>query len=276
VDGFVVPERLAAEAERNGWADWLTTLPDLVAEAEERWSLTLGEPFRPGGVTAWVAPAGPDLVLKVGWPHPESSHEAAGLRVWDGDGAVRLVDANEAETVLLLERCRPGSLLSTRPEPEQDVVVAGLLMRLWREPPTGFPTLLEMCHVWADAAEARTTSLDPGLVREGLALFRSLPATAPRTVLLVTDLHAGNVLAAERESWLAIDPKPHVGDPIYDALQHLLNCERLFTDPAGLSDRMATLTGVDPNRLRLWLFARCVQEAAGWPALADVARRLAP
>ena len=80
------------------------------------------------------------------------------------------------------------------------------------------------------------------------------------------------------DAWqtLPADPKPHVGDPVYDALQHLLNCERLFTDPAGLSDRMATLTGVDPNRLRLWLFARCVQEAAGWPALADVARRLAP
>ena len=39
-----------------------------------------------------------------------------------------------------------------------------------------------------------------------------------------TDLHAGNVVRAEREPWLVIDPKPFVGDPAYDATQHLLNC----------------------------------------------------
>jgi len=94
-------------------------------------------------------------------------------------------------------------------------------------------------------------------------------------VLLVTDLHAGNVLAARREPWLAIDPKPYIGDPAYDATQHLLNCaERLHADPAGLAVRMADLLEVDPVRLRRWLFARCVQESPGDPPLADVVRRL--
>jgi streptomycin 6-kinase len=113
-------------------------------------------------------------------------------------------------------------------------------------------------------------------VRDGLALFRSLPATAERSVLLCTDLHAGNVLAAEREPWLAIDPKPYVGDPTYDALQHILNCdERLDADPYGLVRRMADLLDLDADRLRHWLLARCVVEAPGWPELVDVARRLA-
>ena len=108
-------------------------------------------------------------------------------------------------------------------------------------------------------------------------MFRELPATADRHVLLATDLHAGNVLAAEREPWLVIDPKPYVGDPAYDPVQHLLNCpERLRTDAAALADRMADLCGVDRERLRLWLFARCVVESASWPWMADVARRLAP
>jgi streptomycin 6-kinase len=108
-----------------------------------------------------------------------------------------------------------------------------------------------------------------------MALFRGLPADADRAVLLVTDLHAGNVLAAEREPWLVIDPKPYVGDPAYDATQHLLNwAERLHADPAGLANRMADLLAVDPVRLRRWLFARCVQESPGDPPLADVARRL--
>jgi streptomycin 6-kinase len=94
---------------------------------------------------------------------------------------------------------------------------------------------------------------------------------------LCTDLHAGNVLAAEREPWLAIDPKPYVGDPTYDALQHLLNCEeRLRADPRELARRMAGLLDLDAERLLLWLFARCVQESASWPPLLEVARGIAP
>jgi Aminoglycoside/hydroxyurea antibiotic resistance kinase len=65
-------------------------------------------------------------------------------------------------------------------------------------------------------------------------LFNDLPRTTPMDVLLASDLHAGNVLRPEREPWLVIDPKPFVGDPAYDATQHLFNCEvRLRSDPRG-------------------------------------------
>ena len=131
---------------------------------------------------------------------------------------------------------------------------------------------------WADRFEqSAAPPLDPGLARAGIALFRELPATAGTRVLLCTDLHAGNVLAAAREPWLVIDPKPHVGDAAYDPLQHLLNCEeRLHADPRGLARRMASLLDLDPDRVLSWLFARCVQESAEWPALAEVARTIAP
>src|SRR5437660_9822704 len=99
---------------------------------------------------------------------------------------------------------------------------------------------------------------------EAAALLRSLPRSAPREVLLCTDLHAGNILSSSREPWLVIDPKPYVGDPAYDVAQHMLNChERLATDPAGMCARLADLLDLDPDRVRLWLFARCAQEAAG-------------
>jgi streptomycin 6-kinase len=135
-----------------------------------------------------------------------------------------------------------------------------------------------MCERWAEEFEAEVAGapglLDPGLAREGIALFRDLPSSADRSVLLATDAHAGNVLMSER-GWLLIDPKPHVGDPTYDVLQHLLNCEeRLHADPAGLVARTADLVGLDAARLSRWLFARCVQEAPHWPSLADVARRI--
>jgi streptomycin 6-kinase len=116
--------------------------------------------------------------------------------------------------------------------------------------------------------------VDPGLARDGLALLRSLPTSADEEVLLATDAHAGNVLASRR-GWLLADPKPFTGDRTFDVVQHLLNCEeRLQADPDSLIGRTADLFGVDAERVRRWVFARCVQESPDWPPLADVARRL--
>jgi streptomycin 6-kinase len=146
-----------------------------------------------------------------------------------------------------------------------------------------------MGDAWADqfwrdyAAVAPASRLDPGLARAGIDLFRELPRTDADSVLLCTDLHSENILAARRAPWLVIDPKPYVGDPAYDLLQHMINCEdRLTVDPAGLCDRMVGLADGDPGRVRLWLFARAVQElavladSARWPRIGEVARRLAP
>jgi streptomycin 6-kinase len=285
-----VPRNLAEGVGREEPAWTATVLPHAIEKARGLWSLTLGEPFQPGGQTAWVAPArdarGTEFVLKVAFPHPEAVHEADGLRAWAGHGAVLLHAARDVggAYALLLERCRPGTELSAQPEPDQDPVIAALLRRLWIEPSPDyrFGTLEQMCRRWADefeqaAAAAPAPWLDLGLARAGIALFRELPANAADRVLLCTDLHAGNVLAATREPWLAIDPKPHVGDPAYDPLQHMLNCEdRLYADPRGLSGRMAGLLDLDPDRVRLWLFARCVQESAGCSQLASVAQALAP
>src|SRR5437764_14431723 len=244
-DSLAMPENLAEAAEAEGRQAWLATLPGSIRYLGSHWSIDVGQPFRPGGQTAWVAPAtrhGDDFVLKVLWRHPEAEREADALRVWDGDGAVRLHAAEpvDAQTLaLLLERCRPGTPLKARPEPEQDLVVARLLRRLWRRPPPGhrFPSLQSMCEEWASEFEAKVAGgrhhPDPGLARARIAVFRRLPGSAEREVLLCTDLHAGNVLAAGREPWLAIDPNPHVGDPTYDVLQHMLNCDRrLHDDPA--------------------------------------------
>jgi streptomycin 6-kinase len=187
---------------------------------------------------------------------------------------------------LLLERCQPGTPLSVLPEPEQDRVVADLLARLWQEPPAAgvFRPLQTMCQAWVAEFHHRRAVLpadapviDPGLARAATELFVALSAPAEDDVLLCTDLHAGNVLAAEREPWLVIDPKPFAGDRCYDVLQHMLNCEeRLAGDPTGLTQRMAGLLGLDGDRVRHWLFARCVLEGVGEPALQGIAAALAP
>ncbi|MDY7103604.1 MAG: aminoglycoside phosphotransferase family protein [Actinomycetota bacterium] len=286
---LVVPDLLRTGVASEGRHEWLAALPAQIADAGRRWGLTVGEPFQPGGKTAWVAPATragdpTPLVLKVGFAHFEARDEAVGLRLWAGDGAVRVVAAEQDDetVVLLLERCVPGTPLNTLPEPDQDPIMAAVLRRLWRDPPAGhgLRPLSSMCDSWADSFERALTEgrvdLDPGLARAGVDLFRSLPRSATRSALIGTDLHAGNVLAAERDPWLAIDPKPYVGDPTYDVLQHLLNCHRLHREPGALADRLAGLCGLDPERLRLWLFARCVVETPHWPDLAAVARLVAP
>ena len=206
---FAVPARLAAHSADRG--EWLGGLPGVVAALTRRWSLTLGPPFEPGGECSWVAPAGDDRVLKVGWTHDEARDEAAGLRAWDGNGAIRvLAEHREGETsALLLERASPGTALSTLAGPDQDVVITGLLRRLWIEPAAHeFRPLAQMCDAWVAAARPHLAHLDAGLVRDGLTLFHDLPGDDVPAALLATDLHAGNVLAARREPWLAIDPKP--------------------------------------------------------------------
>jgi streptomycin 6-kinase len=262
-----------------------------VEEAAKRWSLEVLPPFQPGGVCSWAAPArrgGTNVVLKAAWLHEENLHEAEALRSWGGVGAVILLDefAATATRMMLLEACIPGTPLSeSLPPAAQDEVLAGLLTRLWVEPDpeVAWRSLESMCRWWADEYEAKYDDAEPhrrldrGLSGAGIELFRSLPATSDRYVLLGTDVHPDNVLAAEREPWLVIDPKPYVGDPSYDLLQHMVNHpDRLVADPRGFARRMSVLAGLDSERVDLWLFARAVQESLDLPFMKEIAPVLAP
>ena len=286
---FKVPGRLAANCRKTPErAAWVDSLPELLRSLERRWSLTLGPPFDDEEVScAWVAPAtladGTSAVLKLGMPHMEGEHELQGLRFWNGHPTVRLLLADDGVGAMLLERCEPGTPLRALPEPEQDVVISGLLRCLWRSPspPQPFRPMSALTDYWSDETLAGAERWpDPGLVREGLRLLEDLPRTAPTEVLLATDLHAGNVLRSKREPWLVIDPKPFVGDPAYDATQHLFNCDgRLLSDPDGTIRRFADLLGVDYERVRLWTFARAAAEPRddwGNSDLLAIARATAP
>ena len=284
-----IPGGLAASCHKTPQrAAWLDRLPDVVRTLEHRWSLTLNGPFDDEEVScSYVAAAvcadGTHAVLKIGMPHIEGAHEIHGLRFWDGDPTVRLLMADDDLGAMLLERCEPGTPLRGLPECEQDVVISVLLRRLWRAPSGQHPfrPLSALAEYWSDETLAHIEQWpDTGLVREGLRLFTDLPGTEPRELVLATDLHAGNVLRAERQPWLVIDPKPFVGDPAYDATQHLFNCSaRLRSDPDGTIRRFADLLGVDHERVRLWTFARA---AAGprddWSNgnLVALARAIAP
>lgn len=282
-----IPTRLASSC--RGEPDrvaWLEGLPAVVRTLETRWSLTIGRPFDSASC-AWVAPVklgdGSSAVLKIGMPHMEAADESHGLRFWSGDPTVRLLDAAHDLGAMLLERCEPGTPLRVLPQNEQDTIIASLLRRLWRRPgaPSSFRHLSALTAYWSNETLLSSRLWpDRGLVRAGLDLFEELARPGgDRDMLLATDLHAGNVLRSARRPWLVIDPKPFVGDPAYDATQHLFNCrERLFSHPNETIGRIAEMLSVDRVRVKLWMFARAAAEPRqNWSSDSmALARLLAP
>ncbi|HEX2722510.1 MAG TPA: aminoglycoside phosphotransferase family protein [Gemmatimonadaceae bacterium] len=266
---FTFPSTLARScAKSDDRKTWLGALPDVIDELVSRWSITeLGAPFDGEDVScSWVAPVtfgGGRAVLKVGMPHMEGEDEIAALRFLDGQPTVRLIESDEQYNAMLLERCDPGSSLRSVFQPDQDVVIAGLLKKFWRAASGGpFRSLSTLIAHWTrETREDESRWHQRGLVAEGLAVLDHLSESSGSDTLLATDLHAGNVLKAKREPWLVIDPKPFVGDTAFDATQHLLNCRsRLRTDAAGTIHRFADMLEVDYKRVRLWTFGRLSAE----------------
>ncbi len=272
LSALIVPSQLVVHCEKTPERKaWLENLPRLLERLLVQWSLRLESPFDDEGTCSWISPVvrsdGTPAVLKLAMPHMEGRDEIRGLRYWGGGPMVRLLEADDDSGAMLLEGCMPGTTLRSRPEPEQDEIIAGILKRIWESTTettaqNGFRPLSQMIDLWTEETIAqRNLWPDAGLVEEGLRAMKELARPAADDVLLATDLHASNVLRAQREPWLAIDPKPFVGDRSYDPVQHLINCEmRLHRDPAGLVERVADLTGVDGERLRRWTFARAAAD----------------
>ncbi|MGH2956248.1 MAG: aminoglycoside phosphotransferase family protein, partial [Solirubrobacterales bacterium] len=206
-----VPQALAEEWRHE--PDWLGELPRLAAECAELWSLELEEPIDTSH--SLVVPAG-EAVLKLNAPsHFEADHEAEALARWAGAGAVRLLARDDARRAFLIERCLPGTRLWDAGI-DEPAVVAELLPRLWREPeePHPFRLLTNEAERWTEEAPSRYElggrPFERPLLDFAVEVFHSAARTA--AFLANQDLHGGNVLRAEREPWLVIDPKPLVGE----------------------------------------------------------------
>ena len=255
--------------------DWLDALPDTLRAAAERWDLTFGDPYQPGGWTSYVAPVtvgdGSRAVYKCTIPHPEADHEAEALEAYAGDGAVRVI-ASRADTYeLLLERCEPGnSLWSVDDDDERIEIATGLMQRLWRPVDNGiFVSLTELGTTWSGVTTRRLMTLDvpwvTGPIERGADLLTALPSTATDSVLLHHDFHPDNVLAARREPWLAIDPKPNTGDPAFDPVPLLTQFDGESVPAPDLPrvearlETMARLTGLSAERIALWTIARTAE-----------------
>jgi streptomycin 6-kinase len=262
---------------------WLAGLPSLIAQVREAFGLRLSAPLH-GGSCSWVAPAelpdGTRVIVKIGWPHREMYGEPIALRLWNGRGAARLLAHDPQRHALLLERCEPGHQLATSAGSAEDRLRAGctVLRQLWDAPlpPAGdVEELGTVAAEWADLVDERMARIGPGydagLVSDGARLLRELPGSAPRTVVLHGDFNPGNVLYCGGERWVAIDPKPMVGDPAYDPWPLLEQIDEPFAGPDPVRvlrarvDLLADELSLDRQRIVLWSIARRV-ETALWAA----------
>ena len=265
-----IPSRLQWLRGIDSGSSWLKALPGIVAACAETWSLRLGTPFEDSYVSIVVPARLPDdtwVVLKVQWPHRESTHEAAALRAWGGDGAVRILDEDPTRHALLVEHCHPGTHLREEgADATLDVFVA-LLPRLWVPAAAPFEPLSAEANVWVQELPAKwehaARPFEQPLLDAAIYALVSLSTSQEEAVLLHQDLHADNVLAAEREPWLAIDPKPLVGERAFSVApivrdytlghsrEHVLH--RL--------DRLCAGLDLDRERARGWAFGQTLAGA---------------
>lgn len=266
-----IPRELVASllsyGEESGRAV-VEMLPGRAAEFLDRWELRLAGPSMYGRVSLVlpvVRPDGTRAVLKLQQRDEETEGEWLALRTWAGDGAVRLLEHDAATGTLLLERAAPGRQLSSVEDGrEATAVLAGLLARLSAvAAPEGLRRLgditARMLHRVPAAVELRPDEEERRLLRDCAAAVREV-AGEPGDRLLHWDLHFGNVLAAEREPWLVIDPKPLAGDPGFELLPALW-------DGAGADDvlwrfdLMTEVLGLDRDRARAWTLGRVLQNS---------------
>jgi streptomycin 6-kinase len=226
----------------------------LAAAVARDWGLKLGEAYPPGAASVCVVrtelPDGMPAVLKLSDPHRESEQEADALERWNGDGAIRLLRRDDERNALLLERCEPGTYLSAGAADPLGVLIE-LLPRLWVDA-AGFHTLEDEVAWW-------------GLDGEVGELGRELAATQGELVLVHQDLHGDNVLAAEREPWLVIDPKPLAAEREFAVAPIVRSGELGHSkrDVLYRLDRLCSELGLDRERARGWTVVQTVAWAEG-------------
>jgi streptomycin 6-kinase len=251
---------------------WLARLPALTAAVARDWGITLAAPY-PLSFN-FVAPGrradGTPVVLKLGVP--QAGHvavEADALGFFAGDGAVRVLERDDARGALLLERADPGDPLSSLVAADDEratAVLIEVMRRLHRPAPPGLalPELAARQATFA-AHLARYPGADHPfprhLVQQAAGLLRELCESAERRVVLHGDLHHDNVLAAGREPWLVIDPHGVLGDPGYEigaALYNPLGYEAVLPLLPGRIEQFADGLAMPVDRVVAWGFVQAV------------------
>lgn len=265
-----IPQKFQAAVigERNeAGRRWLQALPSLVDEYCRRWDLSIDGDVMHGHISL-VVPVHRGIesyVLKIGWIDDETKDEALALRIWSGVGAVKLIQSDDKEGIMLLESLDADTTLSDIPIDEAVKIAAHLLRRLAVPAPTGMLKLSEYIGHLSQVMDERWGRLNKPFAKEILTKVQTeIEKLSPLTANLITnqDLHYGNVLAGKREKWLVIDPKVVAGDPEFGLAPLLWRRPEGATNAVGLTNRFTQLVreaSLDKERAYGWTLIRTVE-----------------
>lgn len=265
--------KVAGEGEAG--RAWVAALPGLVEDLLRRWGCTPDGCVMHGavGIVVPVCCGGlPPAVIKVSFPHGGNRSEPEAYVAWNGCGAVRLFERDDERCAMLLERASDRTLASVT-KAEEAVTIQGMLSaRLAVQAPPGLARLSDEADRWIEEMHSTAAvfgyPLSRRVVDAAVATVRELGHDQPET-LVHGDLHDANILASEREPWLAIDPKCCVGDPAHEALNVIRSprYESLLRGPDPKSEVLRLLgiycgaAGIDFERTRRWMQVGAVREA---------------
>ena len=262
---MLIPDSLKRPGRHEDGAKWLNRVPLLIDELLQRWGLEpRGRPFASANL-AHVVPVsqgGARFVLKVQWSHEGSVQEAEALKAWNGDGAVHLVEHDAERHALLLEECIPGTFLADANPADPLGILADLLPRQWKSVGKPFRALRDEAREWAldlpQAWERAGRPCERMLVDAALEHLATLPQTQGEEVLVNQDLHGHNVLAATRQPWLVIDPKPLRGEREFALAPIVRSFEFGHSQRAGRLrlDRLSSDLGLNRDRALGWTVAQ--------------------
>ncbi len=265
--------QLAANGEAG--RAWLADLPRLIDELQQVWSIReIGVAYQ-GGCVAYVAPVvladGSRAALKINLVDEETECEADALAAWNGNGAARLLESDQARGAMLLERLEPGAALSEYPDRDEAIGIAcSLLRRLWKPAPDAhrFRLVTHLAQHYAQDLPAKYVKagrpFEEGLLKRAVEFCHEFARSESACVIANRDFHLGNVLAAEREPWLVIDPKPLAGEPAFDTghLVRSLLPERIDArETARLITTIAERLELPARRVAEWIVVRSVDNA---------------
>ena len=260
----MIPEAFIRTIE-GGWGqagrDWLERLPGLVELCAQRWSLSVEGTFAElsyNYVLRVRRADGSRAVLKLGVPEVELSSEMAALQFYAGRGCACLYESNAELGALLIERLEPGEMLASLEDDDRaTLIAAGVMERLWRPATADWQGSLSVAG-WArglqrlrDQFGGGSGPLPEALVGRAEGLFGELLASAGEPYLLHGDLHHFNILRAQREAWLAIDPKGVLGEPAYELGAFLYNPQPDFPWRSDLGKVLARRVALLCERLGL-------------------------
>jgi streptomycin 6-kinase len=274
---FELPQSLI---ENRRGHPWLGEIREVVRICGDRWRLAIGGPL-PQLFFNYLAAArredGTEVVLKICPGDWEFESEVDALRLYDGRGAVRLLDADESLGAMLLERVNPGHAIRDLDDDDRATTIACEVMKTYWRPPPESHRFRDLAY-WATAFPRHREEyggpgpLSPALLERGEAIWAALLAGSRESVVLHGDLNYGNVLSSERDGWLAIDPKGVLGEPVFDTAILLHDpSDRILAQPnprrflARRVDVIVDATGFDRRLVIDWGFAYAVLSSV-WSA----------